>query len=128
DQASQVYWRSNAPVDLSDLLDAGAALSVVLQMEEAPAGTVTLRVDCEYPCTGGLDVTALLRDRAIGEWQRVSIPLDCFATAGADFKRVTSPFVLITDKSLSLRISEISLLADAPAESLVSCPVVGAGD
>jgi beta-glucosidase len=128
DQASQVYWQSNAPVDLSDLLDAGAALSVVLQMEEAPAGTVTLRVDCEYPCTGGLDVTALLRDRAIGEWQRVSIPLDCFATAGADFKRVTSPFVLITDKSLSLRISEISLLADAPAESLVSCPVVGAGD
>lgn len=128
DQASQVYWQSNAPVDLSDLLDAGAALSVVLQMEEAPAGTVTLRVDCEYPCTGGLDVTALLRDRAIGEWQRVSIPLDCFATAGADFKRVTSPFVLLTDKSLSLRISEISLLADAPAESLVSCPVVGAGD
>ena len=128
DQASQVYWQSNAPVDFSDLLDAGAALSVVLQMEEAPAGTVTLRVDCEYPCTGGLDVTALLRDRAIGEWQRVSIPLDCFATAGADFKRVTSPFVLITDKSLSLRISEISLLADAPAESLVSCPVVGAGD
>lgn len=128
DQACQVYWQSNAPVDLSDLLDAGAALSVVLQMEEAPAGTVTLRVDCEYPCTGGLDVTALLRDRAIGEWQRVSIPLDCFATAGADFKRVTSPFVLITDKSLSLRISEISLLADAPAESLVSCPVVGAGD
>jgi beta-glucosidase len=128
DQASQVYWQSNAPVDLSDLLDAGAALSVVLQMEEAPAGTVTLRVDCQYPCTGGLDVTALLRDRAIGEWQRVSIPLDCFATAGADFKRVTSPFVLITDKSLSLRISEISLLADAPAESLVSCPVVGAGD
>ena len=128
DQASQVYWQSNAPVDLSDLLDAGAALSVVLQMEEAPAGTVTLRVDCDYPCTGGLDVTALLRDRAIGEWQRVSIPLDCFATAGADFKRVTSPFVLITDKSLSLRISEISLLADAPAESLVSCPVVGAGD
>ena len=127
-QASQVYWQSNAPVDLSDLLAADAALSVVLQMEEAPAGSVTLRIDCEYPCTGGLDVSGMLRDRAIGEWQRVSIPLDCFAAAGADFRRVTSPLVLIADNTLSLRISEISLLVNAPAESLVSCPATISGE
>jgi beta-glucosidase len=70
----------------------------------------------------------MLRDRAIGEWQRVSIPLDCFAAAGADFRRVTSPFVLIADNTLSLRISEISLLVNAPAESLVSCPAIISGE
>ena len=72
---SQLYWQSNAPVDLSELHAAGGVLSMVLQLEEAPAGAVMLRMDCEYPCTGALDVSTMLRDRAIGEWQRVSIPL-----------------------------------------------------
>ena len=121
---SQLYWQSNAPVDLSELHAAGGVLSMVLQLEEAPAGAVMLRMDCEYPCTGALDVSTMLRDRAIGEWQRVSIPLDCFAAAGADFKRITTPFLLATDSALSLRISEISLLTQAPAMTLVSCPVI----
>jgi beta-glucosidase len=121
---SQLYWQSNAPVDLSELHAAGGVLNMVLQLEEAPAGAVMLRMDCEYPCTGALDVSAMLRDRAIGEWQRVSIPLDCFAAAGADFKRITTPFLLATDSALSLRISEISLLTQAPAMTLVSCPVI----
>ena len=68
-----------------------------------------------------LDVTSLLKNSRPGSWRNLSIPLSCFAAAGADLSSVEVPFAMATSGRFSLTLAEVSL-APKTAKSVSKCP------
>ena len=122
DSASQVYWRSAEVRDLSSITSRGGYLVLDMQVVELPQSDVTLRVDCDYPCSGEIDLTATLAGAPTKQWQVYAIPLSCFAEKGADLTKVSSPAVVTTNAAMTLRISEIALRVTMPAGAVQICP------
>ena len=122
DSASQVYWRSAEVRDLSSITSRGGYLVLDMQVVELPQSDVTLRVDCDYPCSGQIDLTATLAGAPTKQWQVYAIPLSCFAEKGADLTKVSSPAVVTTNAAMTLRISEIALRVTMPAGAVQICP------
>lgn len=122
DSASQVYWRSAKVRDLSSITSRGGYLVLDMQVVEPPRSDVTLRVDCDYPCSGEIDLTATLAGAPTKQWQVYAIPLSCFAEKGADLTKVSSPAVVTTNAAMTLRISEIALRVTMPAGAVQICP------
>ena len=122
DSASQVYWRSAEVRDLSSITSRGGYLVLDMQGVELPQSDVTLRVDCDYPCSGEIDLTATLAGAPTKQWQVYAIPLSCFAEKGADLTKVSSPAVVTTNAAMTLRISEIALRVTMPAGAVQICP------
>jgi hypothetical protein len=85
--------RIGAPQPLDLTREANGALHLIVEyrVDEAPTGEVLLGVnDSNVPITG------FLRGAQPGQWTSLSVPLQCFARAGADFQRIVAPFVLRT--------------------------------
>jgi beta-glucosidase len=93
-----------------------------MQVVEPPRSDVTLRVDCDYPCSGEIDLTATLAGAPTKQWRVYAIPLSCFAEKGADLTKVSSPAVVTTNAAMTLRISEIALRVTMPADAVQICP------
>lgn len=119
---SQVYWRSKESLDVSALAAQNGYLVIDAQVAESPSSPVSLRMDCTYPCNGEVDLTKLLQDAPLLEWQIVAIPLSCFADRGANLSQLSSPAVLFTEGSMKVRISEVALRADLPTGAIEFCP------
>jgi beta-glucosidase len=85
-----------------------AALQFDLQLQVAPASAVRLGMDDAH-----LDLRPLLRRMPIGTKRSVTIPLACFAAAGADLARVEMPFVLTADQPFAAAIAHIRVAAGA---------------
>jgi hypothetical protein len=61
------------------------------------------------------------QDGALGgsprTWQKLAIPLGCFARSGADMSKVTAPFAMATKGKLKVAISDIRIAsATVPQE------------
>jgi beta-glucosidase len=50
-----------------------------------------------------------LVDTPAGQWGHLKVPLVCFARAGADMARVSTPFAIETSGPLSLAVANIHL-------------------
>jgi len=120
---SQFYWKtaSDKGVDLQALGTADGALSVVMNMVKSPEGKVKLRMDCQWPCRGELDVTKLFKRLPESQWVRMSFPLACFEDAGADLTKINSPFVLVTNDAMSVVVLDVAVIANPDQSSLVPC-------
>lgn len=118
---SQFYLQSEKSVDLSGLRGLNGALSMLVRVDSYPEGQVIQRMDCGYPCNGEIDLTEFFNSVTEGQWLRLSVPLSCFEEAGANLTSINTPFLVTTDESLSLTFNEISILAEVPKGSLISC-------
>ncbi len=119
---SQIFWRSEQTQDVTELAALQGYLVIDVQVVDAPSSQVLLRMDCEYPCAGQIDITRALQSASGGSWQKLAVPLSCFAEQGAQLDRLSSPAVVFTDGSLKIRISEVALRAELPADANELCP------
>jgi beta-glucosidase len=117
----QVYWQQEQAQDYSELTEQGGALSLVIRIDKPPRKNVDLKMDCGYPCAGSLDMTRLFNSVPRDQWFRVSLKLSCFREAGANMSHIMAPLVLATNGSFKMSISDVRLLTDPPADSLVDC-------
>ena len=78
-------------------------------------------MDCGYPCAGTLNMTNLFKAVPEDTWFRISLKLSCFEKAGANLGNILAPLVVATTGPFELSISEVSLMAEPPPESLVAC-------
>ena len=118
---SQVYMQSEYPTDLTDLNEAGGALVIDFRVVQKPTDSVSLRMDCKYPCSGRVRFSKVLLDAPASEWTRKSIPTACFVNEGLKLDRVDTAFVLATEGDMTLDISEIKLTTMPEISSIVSC-------
>jgi beta-glucosidase len=118
---AQVYWQESIAADFTPMVEAGYALSVVARIDRRPKKSVELKMDCGYPCGGALNMTRLFKAVPEQQWFRMSFKLSCFEEAGANMANIFSPLVVMTKGAFEISISDVALLQNPPAESLVDC-------
>jgi beta-glucosidase len=101
--------------------EANGQLSLAFDYKtSAPVTTsVALRIDCGAGCRSSIPVTHELAAIAPGQWGHLKVPLVCFARAGADLSRVTTPFALETSGQLTLTVANIHL--ESGTDGVASC-------
>ncbi len=119
--ASQLYLQGPAPVDMSVDTENGMALEVDVFVERRPTTRVEMRMDCGYPCTGGLVVTRAIQELPRGEWGTLQVPLRCFERGGANMSRIDTPFLITTDGPFAIRFSRIAVAPADPAAVQAAC-------
>ncbi len=117
---AQIYLQS-IPVDLSADTASGMALELEVMVERPPVSRVQMRMDCVYPCTGGLLVTDIFRSLPEGEWTTLQVPLRCFEASGAEMNRIDTPFLMTTDAPFTLRFSRIAIAPADPTAVRAAC-------
>jgi beta-glucosidase len=110
---------ADKPIDMGRETNAQYSLVVEYRVDTAPTGAVRLAMQCGDKCGGGVPLAATLRAAPAGQWTVLTLPLNCFANAGLDPKRVTAPFVLESDGAMAVSISDVHL---ASAGAGGACP------
>ena len=115
---SGTFRISGRASDLRPRAAQGTALDIRYRIDRAPERAVTLGLQCAEPSCGTragamLDVTRVFKESRAGEWRHLSVPLSCFAAAGADLAAVVAPFAVETSGRLELSIAQISLASDS---------------
>ena len=118
---SQVYFQFEDPVNMRPLEVAGGALSFDIRLLKKPTEQVLLRMDCGYPCSGQMDITSILSEAALSDWQKLAFPMECFAQLGVDSSKVNTPFLLATTGELAFEISEVVLAETPDSADVMSC-------
>ncbi|MGV3771218.1 MAG: putative glycoside hydrolase, partial [Sphingobium phenoxybenzoativorans] len=108
------------PIDLSRESNGEISLVMDYRVDAKPTGPVTLGVRSGGK-TASVPITKTLADAKPGEWQTLAVPLQCFATRGADMAAIASPFVLEGGAPLFIAISDVKL-------DYVSMPMSKCGD
>lgn len=116
---SQFYWQADQGMDLTALAEDNAALVVSYQLLREPTSAVTLRMDCSYPCSGALNITAELKSSQ--DWQDLALPLNCFAQRGVDLSKVNTPMLLSTAGELQLLVRNVAITAELEGTAVQSC-------
>jgi beta-glucosidase len=98
-----------SPIDLQRETNGQLSLGFDYKPSSPLAANVSLRVDCGAGCRGGLPITRAIGAAPPGQWAHLKIPLVCFARAGADMSRITTPFALETSGKLALTVANIHL-------------------
>lgn len=107
--AGRVFLQSTGPVDISRESNGNMVLAVDILIDTPPTREVMLAMACGDECGGEVDLTAVLRNLAIGEWRTLLVPLSSFDEAGADMSRIDIPFSLSTEGELVIRFSDVRL-------------------
>jgi len=118
---SQFYWQSETSADLSALRAEDASLVMEFVINKHPQGPVTLRMDCGWPCSGGLDFTPLLKKIPQGQAVRMGVRLSCFENGGVNLSKVNSPFVLVSSDAFAMTLSDVLITSDISVKSTISC-------
>jgi beta-glucosidase len=126
---SGMFRISGRASDMRAQAGQGMALAMRYRVDRAPEKSVAVGLRCAEPLCGApggamLDVTKILKDSAVGEWRRLSIPLSCFSAAGADLANVVIPFAVETSGRFAVTISQISLQQEN-SKAAASCPGTG---
>ena len=108
------------PIDLTRQANGQMVLGLHYRLEQAPSAAVSLSMGCGLGCVGALPLAPLLRRAGTGHWHRLRIPLECFARAGADLRRIVTPFAVRTAGRLALAVADIRIESDSGG--LIACP------
>ncbi|MDN4503489.1 putative glycoside hydrolase [Alteromonadaceae bacterium BrNp21-10] len=95
-------------VDLSEVAHR-IAITMEIKVITKPKKSVTLGMDCGYPCRGEMHIQDMLRQLPKDEWILFPIPLDCFTTKGLDASKINAPFILASDGRFEADIANIRM-------------------
>ncbi len=105
----RVWIEAEQAVDLREPATAGQHLVATLRLGSKAPGPVRLGL-----AGTALPLQALLASLPVGEWLEVSVPLACYARAGAPLSAVRRVFELDTEAALDLAVSRVALGTAAP--------------
>ncbi len=116
---SQFYWQADSAADLSALAAEQAALVIEYKVNQPANSRVGLRMDCGYPCSGEVDITAALQTQS-DQWRSVAVPLSCFAERGVALAAVNTPALLSSSGALDITLRRVAVTTSYTAPA--SCP------
>jgi beta-glucosidase len=100
---------SQAPLDLQSATRAGQVLGFDYRPGPGTVASVTLRMGCGGSCGGKISLGRLLAATRPAQWAHVTLPLSCFAHAGAEMGHILQPFALESRDVLELSIANVQL-------------------
>ena len=113
--------------DMFSSLQSGSYINFDVNIKQVPSTNVLLSMNCEGfgdesgSCQESIDITKLLNEAEINQWQTLSIDLQCFANQGINFGQMVSPFGLSTKGSLSLGIANIIMATPETGQLSMAC-------
>ena len=110
---AQVYLSvpDGQPLDLKRYLNAGGSIELELAVDTVPRGPLRLAMHCVWPCIGEVDLAGYLTAPPDDSgWVTVTVPLADLDEAGMDFASVTTPFLIYSDTSLTVRVGRVRLV------------------
>lgn len=116
--SATLRFESRQPLDLRPYL--GGTLEFDLDVGELAQGGVRAKLACGDGCERGVNLIAPARAAAGKGWQRIALPLSCFAREGADFAKVKLPFAL--DTTGTGRVSVANVRITREARPGLACP------
>jgi beta-glucosidase len=99
-----VRLTSPQPLDISRESNAELSLQVEYRVQTGPTGPVAVGMEGV-----SVPVTQTLRGAPKNQWQTLTVPLRCFARAGADMAKIGTPLVLKTSGKLTIAVSDVRL-------------------
>ena len=121
-RAGSVVLQTQKPQDLSRYLNEGSALTMDIRVDQAPEAAVFAQINCEgSDCGGALPLQNALQSLPQGDWSQVSIDLQCFAEAGADFTRVSEGLSFHSEGKLAMAVANIKFVPGAGDQAQIRC-------
>lgn len=109
------------------LVSTHAALQFDVVIATRAKGPVKVYMGCGQHCTTSVDLAPTFAHYANGARHTVSIPLACFARAGADLSRIDVPFGVLASAPFSAAFADVKIVAAAQAgRADVRCGSLGA--
>ena len=93
-----------AQIDISRESNAELSLQVEYRVQAGPTGPVSVGMENAF-----VSVTQTLRAAPKNQWQTLTVPLRCFARAGAEMSKIATPLVLKTSGRLTIAVSTVHL-------------------
>lgn len=118
---SQFYFQSETALDLTKLAEKDASLVLTYRIDKRPQGKVLQRMDCGFPCSGGVDFTKILEGMPEDTWITSAVKLSCFAKKGVDLSRVNTPFLLVSQDPFAMTINDVRISDDVEESAVVEC-------
>lgn len=99
------------PQDLRTYLERNGALSMDILVQQKPAASVTLSMDCGSDCSAEVDITEQLQSMPAEKWRTLSVDLACFREA-QNLAAVFNPLMLTSEGLAGLSLSKIYIKPD----------------
>ncbi|OAB60318.1 hypothetical protein AY599_05735 [Leptolyngbya valderiana BDU 20041] len=130
--ARRIVWTANSPgpvglaaqpaVDFSAFVDDNAVLAYDLRLESPLVAGLTARFGCGHGCNGpSVDLTELVADRALGEWQALRVGLSCFFNENIQIEKTESIILLDSDGPLTASLANVRIERDAGGPVDLDC-------
>lgn len=114
---------SGEPLDLTSHIKTGV-LALDLNIIELAKGGVSFKMECQKEdCDRVVPFTMAARELLGKGWQKVYVPLNCFAREQDSFSATTMPFALEVGGAGEVAVANMELLIQTPKDaSLHTCP------
>ena len=106
---ASVGLSGSTPIDLQREVNGQLSLAFDYKATAPIATNIALEIACGTHCGGSVPIAHALASSAPGQWGHAKVPLACFAKAGADMSRITTPFALQATGPLTLSLANIRL-------------------
>ena len=100
------------PVDISRESNADMAIEMQYQVIGNVEANAIMSIGCGENCSGELDITKDLAQKANLGWQTSRIKLSCFANKGANMAAVSAPFVLSVSGILQVQLHALNIVSN----------------
>jgi beta-glucosidase len=100
------------PVDISRESNADMAIEMQYQVIGNVEANAIMSIGCGENCSGELDITKDLAQKANLGWQTSRIKLSCFADKGANMAAVSAPFVLSISGILQVQLHALNIVSN----------------
>lgn len=97
-----------APTNLTAFKDA-AALTFDIKVNKRPKKSVTVGMDCEYPCRAEYEIGKQIRKFKKGVWTSFPIPLNCLKSSNFDLSKINGVFRISSSGKLDISLANIRL-------------------
>jgi beta-glucosidase len=121
EDARQLSWRGNGRGLLSvqsqraaDFTALGKisdlAVSLHYRLDKKPDAPVFWAMGCGDNCGAKLDITETLAQSPLGAWQKLTVPLRCFAESGLNARAVNAPLLLETNGTMVMSLTGMDII------------------
>ncbi|GAA5441978.1 beta-hexosaminidase [Microbulbifer sp. NBRC 101763] len=107
--------------NLNIYLEEKSALSLNIRVDREVKKPVFAGMTCGEGCIAKVPLHSALKTMPLKDWTRISVDLQCFANAGADFGKIFSVFRLESEGAMEIAVANVKLIPEAAKTATVQC-------
>lgn len=106
---AELRLQPGQPLDITRESNGEISLVIEFRVDAKAAGAVTLAMTDANSKAATIPITTTLAATPTGEWAKLIVPLQCFASQGIDMAHIVTPVAIGADSRATLSISSVKL-------------------